>query len=114
MTYNPNIRACMNIRFSDETLKACKALGFTVSFYDRREEPAEVKSVNGRTIRWGVEQAVKRAKKFPDIIYHTGDWGKEPMILILGEDALNVVEKLRSLLREAEDVASSVDSHENP
>jgi len=29
----------------------------------------------------------------PDIIFHRGDWGKEPMILVIGVDAVDVVRK---------------------
>ncbi|RLA96725.1 MAG: phosphomethylpyrimidine kinase, partial [Deltaproteobacteria bacterium] len=29
----------------------------------------------------------------PDVIYDRGDWGKEPMVRILGHDPLEVAEK---------------------
>jgi len=114
MRHHPSIRAAMNIRYDEKFIEAAKKLGWRISFYDRREEPEEIKKIEGATIPWGIEAAIRRIGDIPDMIYHLGDWGKEPMILILGEDALNVVEKLRILLREAEDAASSVDSHENP
>jgi len=58
-----------------------------VSFYDRKSEPEDVKRIEGMTIPWGVRQAIKRIGKVPDVIYHKGDVGKEPMIVILGERA---------------------------
>ena len=96
--YSPNIRAAVNIRFSEELLEIAKKLGFSISYYDRREEPAEIKKKEGMSIPWGVEQAIKRIGKVPDIIYHKGDWGKEPMIVILGKSAEEVVRKLLSIL----------------
>lgn len=98
MRFNPRIRAAMNLRHGADVLEAAKALGWRISYYDRREEPEEVKKVEGKTIPWGIEVAVKRAGGVvPDLIYHEGDWGKEPMALVLGRDALEVVEKVKAL-----------------
>ena len=84
----------MNIRYSEEILARCRKLGFTVSGYDRREEPREVKEREGASTPWGAEQAIKRVGFVPDVIYHMGDWGKEPMITVLGKSALEVVGKV--------------------
>jgi len=80
-------RAAMNLKFSEETLRILKKRGATLSFYDRREEPEETKMIEGMTIPWGIKQAVKRVEKTPDAIYHKGDIGKEPMIVLFGENA---------------------------
>jgi hydroxymethylpyrimidine/phosphomethylpyrimidine kinase len=69
----------------------------TISFYDRRKEPKEIKMVEGKTIPWGVKEAIKRVGKAPDVIYHKGDIGKEPMIVIFGEEAIDLA-KLAVLL----------------
>jgi len=99
MKHYPGMRAAMNIRYDEQFIEAAKDLGWVVSFYDRREEPEEVKRIEGATIPWGIEAAIKRAGgKAPDLIYHRGDWGKEPMMLIFGRDAVEVVEKLEKLL----------------
>ncbi len=45
------------------------------------------------TTFWGAEQAVERAGRVPDVIYHLGDWGKEPMITLLGRTAVEVAER---------------------
>lgn len=94
MEYDKNIRAAADIRFSNEILEIIKNLGFTISFYDRREEPPEIKSKEGGTIPWGVEEAIKRVGKVPDVIYDPGDWGKEPIIKIFGKDAVDVANKI--------------------
>ncbi len=97
MEFNPTIRAAANIRYDDLILKTINELGFTVSFYDRSQEPPEVKAVEGATIPWGVNEAVKRLGYVPDVIYHKGDYGKEAMILILGKDPNDVVNKILRL-----------------
>ena len=101
--YDPSIRAGMNLRYSEEILEICKKLGFLISFYDRKKEPPDIRLKEGHSTSWGAKQAIESAGSVPDIIYHTGDWGKEPMITILGESASTVAVKILSLL-----------SHSNP
>jgi len=96
--FYPEIKAVLNLRYSEELIEKAEGVGLVVSFYDRREEPEEVKRAERGTMEWGIERAVKRAGKRPDVVYHLGDWGKEPMILIFGRDADEVVERVRKLL----------------
>ena len=49
-----------------------------------------MRKVEGATIAWGAEQAIKRVGEVPDVIYHAGDWGKEPIIALIGCDAVDV------------------------
>ncbi|MEM1531313.1 MAG: bifunctional hydroxymethylpyrimidine kinase/phosphomethylpyrimidine kinase, partial [Nitrososphaerota archaeon] len=90
MEYNPNIRAAMNIRLGEDVLNAAKALGLSISHYDRRLEPEDVKKTEGMSVRWGISQAVKLHGKVPNVVYHEGDWGKEPMVTVFGKDAVEV------------------------
>lgn len=94
MKHDPTTRAAANIKFDDEVLKACEKLGFSISSYDRSKEPEEIKKSEGMTIPWGVEQAVSAAGGVTDVIYHRGDVGKEPMALVFGQDAREVVRKI--------------------
>ncbi|KEQ56331.1 Thiamine-phosphate synthase ThiN protein, partial [Marine Group I thaumarchaeote SCGC AAA799-N04] len=56
-------------------------------------EPKNVK-IQGSTIRWGISSALKNSKRIPDVIYHKGDFGKEPMIIVFGKTPENVLEKI--------------------
>jgi hydroxymethylpyrimidine kinase/phosphomethylpyrimidine kinase len=80
-------KAAINVRFDEKTLRILKNYRMTVSFYDRTKEPEEIKKVEGMTIPWGVREAIKRTRKIPDALYHRGDIGKEPMIVVFGERA---------------------------
>ncbi|MEM1553077.1 MAG: bifunctional hydroxymethylpyrimidine kinase/phosphomethylpyrimidine kinase [Candidatus Bathyarchaeia archaeon] len=88
--HDGDLRAAINLRFSEETLKILEKRGLTISFYDRSKEPEEIKHMEGMTIPWGVKEAIKSVGKAPDVIYHRGDVGKEPMIVIFGKDALSL------------------------
>lgn len=93
MGVDPRFRAAMNIRYSPLAIEVCQGLGLKISFYDRRDEPEDVKKMEGGTIPWGTRIAIEKVGAVPDAIYHLGDWGKEPMISVLGRSAIDVVEK---------------------
>jgi hydroxymethylpyrimidine kinase/phosphomethylpyrimidine kinase len=93
-------RAAINLKFSDDILENLEKWGMTMSFYDRRKEPEEIRKVDGMTVPWGVKQAVNRIGKVPDVIYHRGDVGKEPMIVILGQQAYDSAKHIAQLARE--------------
>ena len=92
MGFDKEKRCAMNIRYDEKILDICKEMGLTISSYDRREEPEELRGKEGESLPWGIEQAVKRAGKVTDIIYDTGGWGKEPVIKIIGKNPKEVVD----------------------
>jgi hydroxymethylpyrimidine/phosphomethylpyrimidine kinase len=92
MSHDPRMRAAMNMKYSVKILESCKSLGLLTSYYDRAEEPPEIKAQEGMTTFWGAGEAVKRVGRVPDVIYHFGDQGKEPVMTIIGESAIRVAE----------------------
>lgn len=68
----------------------CKKIGMVVSAYDRRQEPNEIKRKESSSTFWGASTAIAKSKSFPQVIYHKGDFGKEPMMVLLGKDAISV------------------------
>jgi hydroxymethylpyrimidine/phosphomethylpyrimidine kinase len=101
------VRAAMNIRYDERILESAVRLGMSVSSYDRSREPPEIKNVEGMSIRWGVREAFNQAGKVTDIVYHMGDFGKEPIITIFGEDAIDVIKKLLRILNKEESLNSA-------
>ncbi len=97
MEFDGEVRAAANIKYSKEILEAAKRLGFTSSLHNRRKEPLHIKVKEGASVPWGVEQAIRRAGKIPDLIYDVGDWGKEPLIRIFGIDAVDVAQKISAI-----------------
>jgi len=78
----------------DRTRGGAKLL---VSSYDRNQEPKFIKSKNS-TIEWGINNAIKNSTKVLDIIYHKGDFGKEPMIIVFGETPNKVLKKILKII----------------
>lgn len=94
MEFDENIRAAANIKYDERIIEAIKSLGFSISHYDRSEEPEDIKKKEGATIPWGVEAAIKSIGKVPDVIADRGDFGKEGAIKIFGHDAVEVANKI--------------------
>jgi hydroxymethylpyrimidine kinase/phosphomethylpyrimidine kinase len=96
---DPGVRSAMNIKLDPAVLERAKALGMSVAYVDRRKEPEEVKKREGATMQWIMEEAYRQTgRKTPDLIVDVGDWGKEPMITVLGRSPREVVEKVLKLL----------------
>ncbi len=87
MRFDPRMRAGMNIRHWEGVQEACRKLGLTVAEFSRGGEPKGVK-----TMEWGIERAVKKAGKVPQVIFDRGAPGKEAMVRIFGRTPLEVVE----------------------
>jgi hydroxymethylpyrimidine/phosphomethylpyrimidine kinase len=68
-------------------------LKLIVSSYNRTNEPNNIKN-EGSTIGWGIKNAIKNLQTPPDIIFHKGDFGKEPMIIIFGDTPKSILNKL--------------------
>jgi hydroxymethylpyrimidine/phosphomethylpyrimidine kinase len=94
MTADPTVRSALNIRYSPETVDRCKKTGFLVGTFQRVDEPVTA----GSTMEWGTKQAIKTLGKIPDVIYDTGEVGKEPMIRLLGKNPGDVIQKLYKLV----------------
>ena len=99
MQYDKSIRSAINIKYDEQVISICKNLGLKISNYDRMNEPVELKSMEGMSIQWGTEQAVMKLKLIPDIIYHRGDWGKEPMMLLFGKNPFEVYNRVISIIQ---------------
>ena len=100
MRYDKSIRAAMNIMHSDDIISACSRLGMSIASYDRNVEPKDIKVKEGSSIRWGIDYAVRSYGSIPDIVYHRGDIGKEPMIVVFGKEPRDVAYKVKRILRE--------------
>lgn len=99
MKYSPKTRSVMNIKYSKLAVRACKDLQYNLSFIDRKKEPKSLKEKEGKTLKWEIEEVFKQLKIAPDLIYDTGDIGKEAMIRVLGETPREVAEKVIKIKR---------------
>ena len=92
----PQIQSAINIKYQNTTISKIKKLKLIVSRYDRNQEPNNVKN-KGSTIEWGIKSAIKKLKEAPDVIFHNGGFGKEPMIIIFGDTPKNILKKISKI-----------------
>ena len=102
MSVNPDFRCAINIRFDRRVVDVCKSL-FSISSYDRTQEPKRIKRREGSSIAWGILAALSK-NRFAEVIYHKGDIGKEPMITLFGRNPAEVVKKINAILKNYEAV----------
>ena len=93
----PHIQSAINLRYNNDIISNIKKSKLSISKYDRHKEPANIKK-HDSTIKWGVMQAIKYSTIPPDVIYHLGDFRKEPMILIFGRNPDDVYRKILQII----------------
>jgi len=91
-----NVRAVVNVKYSERNLEACRDAGLSISSFSRDDEPPE-----GSSMDWGTRKAMEGFGGVPDVIYDVGGFGKEPMIRVLGLEPDDVVRKVRNIISEA-------------
>ncbi len=93
----PQIRSAINLKFEKETISKLESKGFCIKNYDRGNEPKINKKKEGASINWGITKAIIHSKEPPDVVFHKGDFGKEPMIIIFGETPNQVIDKVSKI-----------------
>ena len=95
MEFDPYIRSAANIVYDKSVEEAVMRLGLVYSSFDRREEPLEIKKIEGGTTPWGIKKAVEKiGGKIPDVVFDYGEHGKEPLTFVFGRDAIEVARKI--------------------
>ena len=93
----PEICSAINLKYQNQIISKIKKSKLLVSSYDRNQEPKSNKFKKS-TIEWGINSAIKNSTKVLDIIYHKGDFGKEPMIIVFGKTPKDVLEKISKII----------------
>lgn len=94
MAHDPAKRAVMNIKYSDQLLNICKKLKYKISSFDRADEPKKVKALEGSSLEWGTDKAIRDFGSVPDIIFDLGGFGKEEMIRVIAKDDDELLQKI--------------------
>lgn len=91
----PDIRSAINVKYDPKIITKAKKCKMSVLNYDRKKESKNSKLKENSSISWGVSNCLK--SEMPDIIYHKGDFGKEPMIIVFGTTPAEVVRKIKQI-----------------
>ena len=96
--FNSLFRSAINIRNNQDIIKICEHK-FKCSIYFRSKEPEQVKKLEGSSIKWGVSEAFRHGQDV-ELVYHHGDLGKEPMVIVFGYNPRDVLKKVKIILHE--------------
>ncbi len=94
----PQIRSAINLRYDPKIIERFTKSGAKISSYNRVKEPKSNKIKENSSVFWGINEAIKKLSTPPDIIYHKGDFGKEAMIIIFGNDPAQVLDKISKII----------------
>jgi hydroxymethylpyrimidine/phosphomethylpyrimidine kinase len=68
----------------------CAQRGLLFGWLDRSEEPKDTLENDGASMPWKVKQLVTECGAVPRLFYEGPGWGKEPLFLALGKNAVEV------------------------
>jgi predicted fused transcriptional regulator/phosphomethylpyrimidine kinase len=93
--YSPEVNAGINFKCDGNIIKVVKKYArekkLVFGWIDRTGEPGEVSKTDGSSMPWKIKQLVGQSGRVPDIFYEGDGWGKEPLFVALGSDAVSVV-----------------------
>ncbi len=92
--YDSAINAGINFK-CDKTIievvkEYCLKKGLSFGWIDRAKEPLEVIEHDGASMPWKIGELVRSSGGLPRLFYEGDGWGKEPLFVALGSDAVEV------------------------
>lgn len=94
--YDAEINAGINFKCDPAIIEVVKNYGtekgLLFGWIDRRHEPDEVAQRDGTSMPWKIKQLAERYGAIPRLFYEGEGWGKEPLFVATGKDAVQVTE----------------------
>ncbi len=92
--YDPAVNAGVNFKCDAEIIevvkKYCSEHDLPFGWIDRTGEPPEVSRQDRSSMPWKMKQLVTNYGGIPRLFYEGEGWGKEPLFVALGSDAVEV------------------------
>lgn len=95
--YDPAVRFAINCRLDGAVEQALSELDWTLTTYDRDEEPADVRARDGATMAWAARMALTELDETPAAVLDHGAHGKEPIVKLLARDRHTLLERTLAL-----------------
>jgi len=94
--YDPSVNAGINFKCDATVIEVvqeyCAENGLLFGWIDRTKEPAKVAEKDRSSMPWKMKQLVASSGGIPRLFYEGEGWGKEPLFVALGNDAVAVAE----------------------
>jgi len=96
---NP-VNIVINLRYSPELIKDIqKKTNLELEEILREKEPRKTKNKEFSTMQWLIKESINKKGRIPDIIWDKGSIGKEPMIRLFGKDSVDMIKKLKKIVK---------------
>ena len=101
--YDSAINAGINFK-CDKTIievvkEYCLKKGLSFGWIDRTKEPLEVIERDGASMPWKIGELFRSSGGLPRLFYEGDGWGKEPLFVALGSDAVEVTTMAMEIAR---------------
>ena len=101
--YDSAINAGINFK-CDKTIievvkEYCLKKGLSFGWIDRANEPLEIMESDGASMPWKIGELVRSSGGLPRLFYEGDGWGKEPLFVALGSDAVEVTTMAMEIAR---------------
>ncbi len=100
--HNAEVLCVLNLRLAEGLPGALERAGLVAAGFDRAEEPGYLKERDGGPLEWGTYEALARHPEpgSVDAVLDGGEFAKEPMARLFGEDVEDLLRKLGLVLTE--------------
>lgn len=89
----------INLKYSPEFInKIQKYTDLELKEIRRENQPETIKYKEFSTMQWLIKESVDKNGQIPDIIWDKGSIGKEPMMRLFGENAADIIEKIKKII----------------
>jgi predicted fused transcriptional regulator/phosphomethylpyrimidine kinase len=90
--YDSSVNAGINFRCDKDVIEVvkqyCAEKGYNFGWVDRTKEPPEAAEKEGGSMPWMVKYLADTYGGIPRFFYEGDGWGKEPLLVALGKDAV--------------------------
>ncbi len=92
--FDPSINDGINFKCDNVIIEIvkqyCQQHNLFFGWIDRSQEQKEVIEQDGQSMPWKIKELVNRSKGVPRLFYEREGWGKEPLFVAVGKDAIEV------------------------
>lgn len=98
--FDSSINFVINLKYIPELIQSIKKnTNLDLQEIIREEQPEDVKRKEYSTMRWLINESVKKKGKIPDLIWDKGAIGKEPMMRLFGKNSNDIIKKLEQIIK---------------
>jgi len=98
--FENSVNFVMNLRYSPETIKDIqKKTDLELEEILREKEPRKTRNKEFSTMQWLIKESINKKGRIPDLIWDKGSIGKEPMIRLFAKNSVDMIQKLKKIVK---------------